>query len=81
MVLFIMKLLVQIQVPIHRSKDILITTSIWINGTQGKNNVSSQKWATVACIYPWEKPDTWISQLQQNSTKPNGKALTYGLVS
>jgi hypothetical protein len=32
-ILFIMKLLVYIQVLISKSKDILITTSIWINGT------------------------------------------------
>jgi hypothetical protein len=52
-VLFIMKLLVSIKVRISRSKNILITTSIWIKGISGKNIVSSQKWTTIACIYPW----------------------------
>jgi hypothetical protein len=51
-VLFIMKLLVSIKVPINRSKDILIIIHIWIKGTQGKNIVSLRKWAIITCIYP-----------------------------
>jgi hypothetical protein len=51
-VVFIMKILCWIQVPIDRSKDILIIICISINGTHGKNIVSSPKWAIIPCIYP-----------------------------
>jgi hypothetical protein len=37
-----MHLLILIQVPISKIKDILITMCIWIKGTQEKNIVSSQ---------------------------------------
>jgi hypothetical protein len=60
-VLFIMNLLVHIQVSISISKDIVITTSIWIMGTKGKNIVSSQKWAIISCIYlvSWKIHNLW----------------------
>jgi hypothetical protein len=51
-ILLIKKLLAEIQVPINKSKDILIITNIWIKGTQGKNIISSQKWTIIACTYP-----------------------------
>jgi hypothetical protein len=41
-IIFIMKLLIYIQVPISRSKDILITICIWIKGTQEKNIILPQ---------------------------------------
>jgi hypothetical protein len=41
-IFFTMKLLVWIQVPINKPKDILITICIWINSTYEKNIVSSQ---------------------------------------
>jgi hypothetical protein len=37
-----MELLVWIQVPISKSKDVLIAICIWINSTHEKNIVSSQ---------------------------------------
>jgi hypothetical protein len=51
-VLFIMNLLIYIQVPNNKPKNILITTCIWIKGTHGKNIISSQKWTIVTYIYP-----------------------------
>jgi hypothetical protein len=35
----------------NRSKDMLITICIRTKGTQGKNTISSQKWATIVRIY------------------------------
>jgi hypothetical protein len=48
-ILFIIKLLIYIQVPISRSKDILITICIWMKGSQEH---LLQKWAFQPCIYP-----------------------------
>jgi hypothetical protein len=49
-IIFIMKLLVKIQVPISKSKDILITICIWIKGNQEKK-LMSQKWTIRLCTY------------------------------